>query len=144
MAEIECPQFEATMVDRYFGMRELSRDIFNGVFPINKVGVLFLLVGRADAFARGRDLIEEAAKLVTSVRGRKQSTWIMFCNPMPRGDDDPRWVRKLHALGIHLRALVQQPRVKFCNLVEEFSSPAGVNQELLGAHGITEIGKWVL
>ena len=130
-----------TFVDKYFGIGDLAKDVENGTFPIKQVRVLITMIGRAEAVSKDRSLLGETLRLITAVRARKEAVTMILCGPWPRARDDARRVRKIHALGLQLKGLVQQSmRVHYCSVSEEFTTPHGVNLELITQEGFTEKG----
>ena len=135
---------KVSIVDKYFGYRDLSGDINKGTFPIQEVAVLLVMVGRADAMAKERNVLDEVQMFIHTVKKTKPETKIVITGPFPRALDDARRVRKLHAVGTKLRILADNSRVFYSFLVEAFTTPNGLNRQLVDEKGLTTAGKQIL
>ena len=144
-AGLQISEGKVTIVDKFFGYGALATDVKSGVFPIGEVRALVILIGRADAFSREKDFLHEAMSLLEAVQQAKKGCMVFFLGPFPRGHDDPRRVRKLHALGGQLKALMfRREDVHYAELADRFTTPNGSKWLLKSETGLTAQGLHVL
>ena len=88
LASLKINGGKVTIVDKYFGFASLTKDVETGVFPLQEVRALVVLMGRAEAFSRGADFLGEALGLIQMVQQKREKVVIYFGGPFPRGKVD--------------------------------------------------------
>ena len=133
-----------SIVDKFFGFKELAKDVQKGTFPIEAMDVLYLLIGRAEVMSRERNLLDEVQILLHTVNIKKKEVKVVLAGPFPRGLDDARRVRKIHSCGLKMRKLADMKTVFFSFVADQFTTPMGVNRELMDERRLTERGRQTL
>ena len=127
-------------MDKFFGYARLCEEVSKGRFSLENVGILIIVLGRADILSRHHTFEAAFHRTVALIHEKKRDLMILVSSPLPRWDDSQRLVDRLDSLsGFITRVCDDFPwYLEYVGMSYRFYQD--VQQRLMDRTGITESG----
>ena len=141
---VSLPLFRVVVMDPHTTIKQITDDIHQGIFKINRYREVVIMLGRQDVISK-RNYKTALNKLVHALCTFGTHTNFVLTGPLPAFWDNKCIIRDLlHAAVVTKNRINNLPGFRFCDASAWFADRHGVKERYMGPHGITNHGKSLL